>query len=315
MKSIYLDQMQWVSLAKAYAGHPDGRPFIPILDLAIKLVDDGEAVFPLSFGHVRETAGAPRLDQRVQLAQLMTRLSRGVVLKWGRRLIEHDLRNAASAMFRESRLSSPPTVFGRTISEVFPVDVVKFLKISPERVAALRESLDTPEAWIHFLSYEDDAIRKAGVVAWNQHADQVIVKYEEKRQLLGPSADRDLVRRAYAACLTYTFWEQIQQALLEIRRTTKEWSASGTAKLMQFWESIPIMHVELELHTYIHKNTSKRWKRNDDIDIASLSLAIPYCDVVLTERFWTDASRKCKLDRHYNTRIASDLLELPKLVA
>lgn len=79
---------------------------------------------------------------------------------------------------------------------------------------------------------------------------------------------------------------------------------------MEFWKSIPSLHVEIELHTQMHLQKSKAWTTRDDRDIGFLALAIPACSVVVTEKFWVDLSHRRKLHDRYDTVLLSDLRDL-----
>lgn len=81
---------------------------------------------------------------------------------------------------------------------------------------------------------------------------------------------------------------------------------------MQFWESIPSLHVELELHTQMHRQLTKAWTTHDGRDIGFLSLAVPVCHVVVTEKFWVDLVHRRKLHDRYGTLMLSDLRDLLK---
>jgi hypothetical protein len=119
--------------------------------------------------------------------------------------------------------------------------------------------------------------------------------------------DLDTVRRAYAAKLTMELLEPLSQKLRATGRSLQEWGELGAEKLMDFWKSIPCLHVELELHTQRDREKSKKWEANDTLDIGSLSLAIPACDVVVTERFWVSLITRRGLDKAYNATVLSDL--------
>ena len=42
------------------------------------------------------------------------------------------------------------------------------------------------------------------------------------------------------------------------------------------------------------------------VDIATLSVVLPYCDVVVTERHWAHVSKQLGLDAHFRTRLLTD---------
>ncbi|WP_380677202.1 hypothetical protein [Salinigranum sp. GCM10025319] len=55
-------------------------------------------------------------------------------------------------------------------------------------------------------------------------------------------------------------------------------------------------------------------KPNDVYDLFSLGLAIPYTDVVVTEKFWSHEASRAGLDERYSTDVLSSLDEIPDAV-
>jgi hypothetical protein len=83
-----------------------------------------------------------------------------------------------------------------------------------------------------------------------------------------------------------------------------------TALLME----LPSRAVTYELRRLRHQSRDTKWKPNDLEDVASLSVAIPYCDVVVTEKHWCHMARRATLDRRFNTVILHDLKELAAVI-
>ena len=52
----------------------------------------------------------------------------------------------------------------------------------------------------------------------------------------------------------------------------------------QFADSMPSGDAWISLLTAAHRNPRSRWEPNDILDFDALSVAIPYCDVVATDR-------------------------------
>jgi len=77
---------------------------------------------------------------------------------------------------------------------------------------------------------------------------------------------------------------------------------------------IPSRWVECEMRRLRHANPQKQWEGNDLNDVMALSVAVPYCDVVVTERQWAHFVGVAKLDRRFNTTVISDLRRLPELL-
>lgn len=311
MKYVYLDQMHWIALAKAANGRSDGSEYVDILHEAQSAVKARQLVFPLSFAHILETARAPKLEQRTALARVMTILSRGVVLRWSRPIVEHQLRNAVRELFEFETLHPEPSPFGKGVENVLNFKLSDRLDWNPDRISKLRSLIDTSDAWIDLLSHTNEESRLAAIKSSERTASESVHEYENRR-VTWAGESVQLMRRAYAVFLTKLFWDELQCYLHEIGHTIKEWGAIGPRRIMQFWESIPSLHVELELHTQMHRQLTKAWTTHDGRDIGFLSLAVPVCHVVVTEKFWVDLVHRRKLHDRYGTLMLSDLRDLLK---
>jgi hypothetical protein len=59
------------------------------------------------------------------------------------------------------------------------------------------------------------------------------------------------------------------------------------------------------------KDEQKEWKINDLRDNAALAIAIPYCDVVVTDKeVWDVAAHRAHLDKEFDTAIFRSLTDL-----
>jgi hypothetical protein len=66
----------------------------------------------------------------------------------------------------------------------------------------------------------------------------------------------------------------------------------------------------ISLLTAAHRNPQSRWKPNDIFDFDALSVAIPYCDVVVTDRHASSLASAAKLPGRLDTRVIATLDEL-----
>ena len=78
------------------------------------------------------------------------------------------------------------------------------------------------------------------------------------------------------------------------------------------FDSMPSFDVSVTLKTSIHKNSNHRWRNNDVHDLHALAVAIPYCDIVVTDRAMVSQAVRSKLARRLNTVVLSDLYQLPQ---
>ena len=76
---------------------------------------------------------------------------------------------------------------------------------------------------------------------------------------------------------------------------------------------LPLLDVEINLHVERNEHRDRKVEPNDEIDLGFLSLAVPYCHVVITEKFWASVVCRLKLDQKYGTFIGCDLNEILRL--
>ncbi len=70
-----------------------------------------------------------------------------------------------------------------------------------------------------------------------------------------------------------------------------------------------------KLEEYRDRHYERKVKVTDIMDIRALSNAIPYCDVIVCDKFYANVAKNSKLDKLNNTIIThnlSDLLDILK---
>ncbi len=73
---------------------------------------------------------------------------------------------------------------------------------------------------------------------------------------------------------------------------------------------MPSIAVQAAVRRQTLKNGSRPWAVNDQRDLDHLSIAVPYCDVVVTDKHAVDAMKRAKLDVRLDTILLSDLAGL-----
>ena len=79
-----------------------------------------------------------------------------------------------------------------------------------------------------------------------------------------------------------------------------------------FMRSMPSTDVSMALKTAWHRNRDKPWSANDIYDIDPMALAVPYCDVVVTEKACHHALVSTGMGARMDTVLLRDL---PSLVS
>jgi hypothetical protein len=82
-----------------------------------------------------------------------------------------------------------------------------------------------------------------------------------------------------------------------------------------FTRSMPSTDVAMALKTGWHRNRDKQWSANDVHDIDAMALAVPYCDIVVTEKACHHVLMAAGMDKRMKTILLRDLTQLPAAIA
>ena len=307
---IYLDQNKWINLNGAYHNLPNGMRFKTILECIKLAAKNGTAIFPLSDVHVIETRKAKDLTHRRRLAQVMVEISQGWTLAPASHLVPQQLRVAIASLYGEQTQPEPaalgrgiPFAFGQ--AENLHID----LGLSKGEAKHLQAILDSPHGLAAFLVGNDESLSAQGVIDFERRAHLLGDKVERARAV-GKAYSKAERKRAYVAELTYHLQPELTQVLALYGKTLRNLLDLGKSRLTAFFEQVPTLHVEVELATERDDFWNRLVDPNDMVDVSFLSVAIPYCDIVVTEKFWTDLAKRKKLGQRYETVVLSDLFDL-----
>lgn len=79
-----------------------------------------------------------------------------------------------------------------------------------------------------------------------------------------------------------------------------------------FFQTMPTAYCLFTLSQCRDQNMQRPIKKTDMYDIWALSIAIPYCDIVLADSMFASIAKQAKLDKIYNTVILNSPEELLK---
>ena len=299
---IYLDLNKWVDLAHAETGGTKGKQFEAALDIANALAADGRAIFPLSSLHLMEVAKIGSDARRGVLAGLMVRLSQGWFIASASALIGKELRRAIACQF-----GKPITIAERSA-------LTKNLKTA----------LADPKLIDAAGGFDEQIFRNPAVLAafiatarvgpefirnWRGFAEQ-----HETGRALRWDTSRDVRKRAYCAQLTFGLQDRLGEAFSEFELDLSALETLGAEGCVSFLESVPVLDVEITLHVERNEHRDRKIDPNDEIDIGFLSIAVPYCHGVVTEKFWASLVTRHNLDRKYDTLVGSDVSDVLQTV-
>ncbi|MCA0144925.1 hypothetical protein [Blastococcus sp. LR1] len=343
--SVYLDQWVWIDMAKAVAGKPR-RPEDPKVLDALREAAVAGVAFPLSPAHYYETFKIKDPAQRHNLARVMASVSYFRTLGGGRQLIRHQMLNAMHETFgRPTFRPKPPEPLGLGAAFAFTGkqglmtvrDTDTGAQTTEERLpgvgALQRKCAQLGETMLIAGPTDDEVamLRKNGYMpevteamaasrlAWEEL--YVSLLRDQKRISVTEMRVQVMARELFHEHLDL-FNELLAEYRLDLERALGidlQHPGSGRPKMMALSDRIPSMRLAAEMKVALFRNAQRTWKLNDVYDIDALSLAIPYCHVVVTDADAADRVRRTKGDQRHDTPVLSTfdpLLErLPDLVA
>jgi hypothetical protein len=313
---IYLDQKDWVGLLKARVGHRDGDHYRDVLLVLREAVEHGWVSLPLSTEHVMEVHHRTDWKSRVALAETMVELSRWHTIGNHRRLYEAEIDHSLSVMFGRPAVPRSAQVFGVGLNHAFGRNVIDY-KPPPEVPDEMREpirrraneilefaALIGAPPGFEAPNYDPDAGR-AVARAFAKEQEQMRIVRRPHGYHRG-----DANRRATSVEVFGEFENGITDALKAAGLHWGHVYDSERAGMERLVELTPTMAVHLELRRLRHEASPKPWEENDMNDLSALSRAIVYCDVVVTERVWTNFVERTDLEDRFGTKVLRDLTEI-----
>lgn len=308
LKYAYLDQNQWIYLAKDYWGKPHAPKHAGIAQRVLARVNAGELRLPLNTIHHIELLRAEDADRRSRLAEVFEIFSQGWYTASWPTILPAEIEQAVARTFCDTKPLRPVNVFGRGF--LFGLAPAARALLSQgrtaERVALLERIAASPGATFDALTFANEP----GRAQQNRNIaelDRVNTDAAEELRRIRQSDSADASRRAQYASYTLNFQDRVIPALLAVGQTPGSFLELGRERLSQFWKGVPSLDVDCELILYRDRQRQRRIQGNDARDISHLAVAIPYCDVVVTERFWTRAAEETGLASKYGTTVSSNL--------
>jgi hypothetical protein len=325
MLRIYLDQNKWIDLARAQVGDKQGEPFQDALTIAVSGVELGQLSFPLSSFHYMETYNTKSAKRRRDLATIMIRLARQRsslrphTIAGANAILPTELDYALQRRFGRPYEVRHHPVFGEGVAhalgipnsdlEYFPPPEAGLTDGQKKNLTRIVEELllsgppaDFPVPGIDTELYKQPSLKFADI------EQNLSSRFQTE------SIDKDTRSRILSAREYIDMLDAFNAALENAGISKEEFEADGLEGFEAFLADIPTRHVNYELLRLLHDNPQMKREKGDLVDLAALSVAIPYCDIVVTEKRWVDLARRVNLDDHYGTHLISDLRELPSLV-
>lgn len=320
MLRVYLDENKWIDLARAVSGHPEGEKFKTAAMMVAAAVDRGEASFPLSAGHMFETWKQKSGRRRREVATTMLAISKNHALAPHWELIPGEIDRALRRRFGRPINCLPLRPFGKGIKHrsgryAPPItDGLRARVLASEPSLSQSELSDAIDLLLLAGPREDLPIAGVSLPPVKPAQDFAREQNEQVQRFIDYAADKDTRRRGVAARELIGMQEALEAGLA---RASVSWHALmelGAEEVTAFMLDLPSRAAGLELTWRQFDNQQTKWKPNDLIDVAYLSSAVAYCDIVVTERKWTHMLNQSDAPKRLGTTVISDLNGLIELL-
>jgi hypothetical protein len=338
IKLVYLDLNHWISLAKANVGHRDGERHRPALE-ALRAAKD-QIIVPLSSTHYMEMSGIKDPRHRLDIATIMEELSGFRTIMTSSIIVPLELDAALARLADITPRFAPMSLIGQGVLQAFGkvgglrirssedgADITQHARFAfgdgPEafdtwrREAELlldRSVLRGPQteedvAALKTRSWDPTVARRGAEARAQQEREQAARLDSESRWRRGRL--RDLVGARY---LTLEIKDWLGEAL-DAHGLNGGSLFSGPDDFRAFVDSMPSGDAWVTLVAAAHRNGGTPWKSNDMFDIDALNFAVPYCDIVVTEKHRSHVLVTAKLPERTGTTVIATLDALIPLLS
>lgn len=311
---VYLDQKGWINLAKIKYGSVKTDEETRLLETIYRAVEEDKVIFPLSIVHLDEMPSSE--TKRQQLAALMVKLSKGysfspyidsqiavevdqiIVKKLG--YPDIDLRQ----VFLKQGI---PHLVGLKPMEIVSRDGDRNRKPPKEIKDKMTKLLYDPSV------FEFSLIKTKPNPSLRQYQKEAATKMDKTRRGLLRIKDKDQRRRTFLAqnvstiILPHIVKALIDRGLPKDFFKMEEWTRED---MDRFLTQVPTGLTFITLMMYRDLQFQRAINVNDIADVWGLTLAIPYCDVVVTERRWVSIAKQSKLDKICDTIMLASINDL-----
>jgi hypothetical protein len=332
---VYLDLNHWIYLAQANSGLSSGARFLPSLGACRNASKSGAARFVLSGSHYLEMIKIRDPAQRRAIADVMEELTDFAVLVSRVVIMELEL-EATLNRFVISIPSLPPVnLLGRGARHAFGIKSgLRIMGPDGDATETVRHQMgcDKFDAFVADANLQlersvlrgptDDEVQKLQQYGWNPAgATAIATKRADEEQAQSGRLDeeggrwrRGRLRDLVAARELLIELQNMLPRALAARALTLDGIGPTPEAAMAFVRSMPSTEVSIEIKTAWHRNAHKRWTPNDIHDIDALSLAVPYCDIVVTEKGCHHLLNAARLGQRMHTTILRRLDDLPAAI-
>jgi hypothetical protein len=327
MSIIYLDQWVYVELLRTEKHLPPQYPrYASIYTGLLETSRKGTNQFPFSVAHVYETMKRTDLNSRRGLFRLIFELSQFCAIRPWDQVVSLEVRNAILNSLAFQPIDLSDFVFGNEFAHCFGSKAVVTSNESNKEVPQeirdeLQSALKDPELVSDLLSRDQDRDWLRQAVKQDESLANVLEDLRKPKYLHPDKTMRENMEQA--ACISEIIEPRFTRMFSELKSDLqldldledyRHEVFSSKESAQTFVKSVPTAYVYSVLTDARNRNVGRPIEPNDLMDIGPLAIAVPYCDVVVTEREWSNILNERKIGELYNTKITHKIEDLTDFI-
>jgi len=323
MAIIYFDQWVWINLLKGHKGIKGYEDLNEIYEKVLETSNSGKHKFPLSACHIIETLKRGDDKSREELFEFMFTSSKFFSIRPHTTMNDLEIISAISKELNiptsDLRMFVFSTGLGHCFNskEIFK-DKITGKPVSNEEREDLLKKIYQPKLMSGLFS---STHLKEHADKMKKEDEKLRIRLEKLRKSEYCSPDKRRKKDiADARFIITELKEPLVRGIINHPHRgidTEEFISkilSSIAKFESFFKNIPCMYTFHTLNYIRNTNTSRSIKSNDTYDLSALSIAVPYCDIVVTEKEWASTLNKKKFGEIYDTKIISRIQDLNSII-
>jgi predicted transcriptional regulator len=321
-KIVYLDQNIWINLAQVYYGVKNDVDILNLCEVILKKLESNDLIIPLSVVHLIEAHHIQDNERRDRLIEFMLKVSRGnTIIPFNNNKIEAEIRQAICKRIEHPTLDLKDCIIGKGIQGIFGGRLTLEF---PKRIkkGQLKQMKDLEEKSVEWL----ESTEALSLVSKNHEIFEEI-KDKENSKLIN---EIEKIRSEYNKVKDKKLRDKVfllkNFEVVVSPRITKICTEIGISEesvfldtwteedWMNFIKEIPSFYILFNLSYWSEKNFNRPIQENDLNDVYSLTISIPYCDIIVCEKMFASIAKHTKLDKIYSTNILTSIGELEQFI-
>lgn len=317
MLTVYLDQNKWIDLARAETGHSAGKPFVEALAVLKEAVDQGRARFPLSAAHYYETGKQKDRRKRMELATTMIRFAGALRIAPPHTIVPWEIERALVEVFHLPTGGSSLELFGSGVAHAFSAPTLRYtaptewqgIELPVERQDELKRRAGPAFEAMILASVLPEGLPDPMRIVFHDFKNLTDDRFVQGQQEVAEALKKH-GRHRLADLMLATAYTDIRMPVAEASFRLGLNPEQVGGRWRQIVEAVPSRWVEMKLRHQRQANPQKAWEGNDLNDVTALAIAVPYCDVVVTEKSWSSLLNAAKVGDRFGHLVTPSLQDL-----